>query len=639
MSDELDILRRARTPAPSDAARGRAVLAAMEAFNAADEKGSPAAQGSGQGARHRGANRFRNLLMTLDPARLSRPAMATALALMILPVGVYVASNLHYDPATLGVTGGGTPGGWRWGEREERIPARSDAVVAEAPPILAEPPAAAPRRMSRSRAMPSDMPVVRPPELERYPQAESSGFVRVAEQPVSTFSADVDTASYARVRRAILNGELPPADMVRTEEMVNYFDYGYPLPETRDAPFRAITTVTQSPWNAKAKLLHIGIQGFDVVPDVRPRANLVLLIDTSGSMRRSDKLPLLVRSFELLLSKLGPDDTVSIVTYAGGAGTALEPTKVAESGKIMAALRGLRAGGSTAGAAGIEEAYALAERSFAKGGVNRVLLATDGDFNVGLSDPSALKSLIAAKRESGVFLSVLGFGTGNLRDDTMQALAQNGNGTAAYIDTLAEARKVLVDEAGSTLFPIAKDVKLQVEFNPSRVSEYRLVGYETRMLAREDFNDDRVDAGDIGSGHSVTAIYEYLPRGASSGTVDPLRYGGAEPDPAPAADGSDEIAFLKIRYKLPDGDASRLITAPVAPSAEVAFAEATADTRFSIAVAAFAQKLRGARWVDGLGYERIREIAAAARGTDENGYRGGFVQLVGLAEALAKTSR
>ena len=390
-----------------------------------------------------------------------------------------------------------------------------------------------------------------------------------------------------------------------------------------------------TPWNANTKLMHVAIKGFDVKPAEQPKANLVFLLDVSGSMNEPDKLPLLQSAFRLLVSKLNPDDTVSIVTYAGNAGTVLEPTKVSERAKILSAIDTLTPGGSTAGEAGIREAYRLAEKSFVKGGVNRVMLATDGDFNVGQTDDEDLKRIIEEKRQSGVFLSVFGFGRGNLNDQMMQTIAQNGNGTAAYIDTLAEAEKVLVQDASSTLFTIAKDVKIQVEFNPAAVSEYRLIGYETRALNREDFNNDRVDAGEIGSGHSVTAIYEITPKGSPAKVIDDLRYGQAATDNAAGIANADEYAFVKIRYKLPDEDVSKLITTPVTRANEVpSFDAAGADQRFSVAVAAFGQKLRGADQTANFGYDRIMEIATAARGADPFGYRSEFLSLVRLASAL-----
>jgi Ca-activated chloride channel family protein len=388
-----------------------------------------------------------------------------------------------------------------------------------------------------------------------------------------------------------------------------------------------------TPCNADTLLMHVAIKGYEVRPAEKPRSNLVFLIDTSGSMHSPDKLPLLKTSFRLLVDQLGAEDTVSIVSYAGSAGTVLEPTKVADKAKILAALDRLEAGGSTAGEAGIEEAYRLAGESFVEGGVNRILLATDGDFNVGQTDDEALKRLVEERRKGGVFLSVLGFGRGNLNDAMMQAIAQNGNGVAAYIDTLAEAEKVLVEEASSSLFTIASDVKVQVEFNPARVAEYRLIGYETRALAREDFNNDKVDAGDIGSGHAVTAIYEIVPADSPARMIDDLRYGEARESERIAK--ADEYAFVKLRYKAPGEAASRLIETPVTDGNAVpAFAGASEDARFSVAVAAFGQKLRGTDAVADYGYDGIMAIAAAARGADPFGYRAEFLSLVRLAAAL-----
>ena len=363
-------------------------------------------------------------------------------------------------------------------------------------------------------------------DRDRFEEFKTNPVRSAATDPVSTFSIDVDTASYSFVRRSLREGFLPQADTVRVEEMVNYFPYDWKGPDAASTPFNSTVTVMPTPWNANTKLMHVAIKGYDVKPAEQPKANLVFLLDVSGSMNAPDKLPLLQSAFRLLVSKLKPDDTVSIVTYAGEAGTVLMPTKVSERAKILSAIDNLTPGGTTAGEAGIREAYKLAEQSFVQGGVNRVMLATDGDFNVGQTDDDDLKRIIEEKRKSGVFLSVFGFGRGNLNDQMMQTIAQNGNGTAAYIDTLAEAEKVLVQDASSTLFPIAKDVKIQVEFNPAAVSEYRLIGYETRALDREDFNNDRVDAGEIGSGHSVTAIYEITPKGAPR-QIDDLRYGQA----------------------------------------------------------------------------------------------------------------
>ncbi len=344
-----------------------------------------------------------------------------------------------------------------------------------------------------------EMQPVQPENRERFAKADSNPVKSVATNPVSTFSVDVDTASYAFARRSLMEGQMPDRDAVRVEEMVNYFPYDWPRPASAAEPFKATVTVTPTPWNGGTRLMHVAIKGYDVVPAEAPKANLVFLIDVSGSMDEPDKLPLLKAAFRLLVERLKPEDTVSIVTYAGNAGTVLEPTAVKDKATILSAIDTLQPGGSTAGAEGIDAAYRLAEKAFVKGGVNRVMLATDGDFNVGPASDDELKEMIAAKRKSGIFLSVLGFGRGNYNDALMQTIAQNGNGTAAYIDTLAEAQKTLVEEAGSSLFPIAKDVKLQVEFNPAAIAEYRLIGYETRALKREDFNNDKVDAGDIGS--------------------------------------------------------------------------------------------------------------------------------------------
>ena len=455
-----------------------------------------------------------------------------------------------------------------------------------------------------------------------------------AEEPVSTFSIDVDTASYAFMRAALNRGVLPQPDSVRVEELINYFPYGYAPPESRETPFAVHVSLLPTPWNDATRLLHIGIKGYELAPAARPPANLVFLVDTSGSMNAPDKLPLLANALRLLLDRLAPEDTVAIVAYAGAAGTVLEPTPVAKQGAIAAALETLRAGGSTAGAEGIRQAYALAERHFVEGGVNRVILATDGDFNVGIFDPDELEGYIARKRASGVYLSVLGFGMGNYNDALMQRLAQNGNGNAAYIDTLSEARKVLVEEATSTLFPIAKDVKIQVEFNPVLVSEYRLIGYETRMLAREDFRNDKVDAGEIGAGHTVTALYEITPVGSGAERIAPLRYGEAET--APGAGRDDEFATVAIRYKLPDAETSTEIARHVSEADAVASASgAPEDVRFAAAVAAFGQLLRGGRYTEDYGYDDVIAAAQAARGDDPFGYRAEFLSLVRLAKSAA----
>ena len=477
-----------------------------------------------------------------------------------------------------------------------------------------------------------ELPAAPPPPgltegRDRFKDFAANPVKQVATDPLSTFSIDVDTSSYSFVRRSLMENVLPQKDAVRVEEMVNYFPYDYAGPTDRAEPFKANVSLMQTPWNADTKLMRIGIKGFSLEGQAKPHSNLVFLIDTSGSMEEPDKLPLLLNSFRLLLDTLGPDDSVAIVTYAGNAGTVLEPTKASEKAKILAALDGLTAGGSTAGAEGIRQAYNLAERNFNKSGVNRVILATDGDFNVGISDPRELRDFVERKRQSSVYLSVLGFGEGNYNDELMQALAQNGNGNAAYIDSLSEARKVLVDEASSTLFPIANDVKIQVEFNPAVVSEYRLIGYETRLLNKDDFNNDNVDAGDIGAGHTVTALYEVTPRGSKGQLVDPLRYGTAEQAGTPAG----EYAFVKIRYKLPGEDKSRLITEPVTAADEKPDSEAG----FAAAVAGFGQLLRGAEFTRTFSYDDVIALATASRGSDSFGYRAEFVNLV----RLAKTAR
>jgi Ca-activated chloride channel family protein len=472
---------------------------------------------------------------------------------------------------------------------------------------------------------------------DAFEATKSNPVKQVAAEPVSTFSIDVDTASYSFVRRALNAGQLPPKDSVRVEEMINYFPYDYPLPERVETPFRPTVTVMPSPWNVSNRLVHVAIKGYELKTAERPRANLVFLMDVSGSMAPPDRLPLVKNAFRLLVDELSPDDTVAIVTYASGSGIHLEPTKIADKPKILAAIDRLSAGGSTAGAQGIQDAYRLAEANFDKSAVNRVILATDGDFNVGITDPDDLKGMIERKRENGVFLSILGVGQGNYNDALMQALAQNGNGTAAYVDTLHEARKVLVEEASSTLFTIAKDVKIQIEWNPARVSAYRLIGYETRALAREDFNNDRVDAGDIGSGHTVTAIYEITPANSEEKLVDALRY--AKPEAASSQlagmDGqAKEIGYFKMRYKLPKEDASKLIELPITDAPGNVTAEtAPEEARFSVAVAAFGQLLKGSPYLKGYGYDDVMALAQSARGPDPYGYRAEFLKLVRLAKS------
>jgi Ca-activated chloride channel homolog len=496
------------------------------------------------------------------------------------------------------------------------------------------------RRSSASEAPPAPPPPPSAPAVQRdegrdkFQHFETNPVKRVADDPVSTFSVDVDTAAYSFVRRKLNEGVLPQVDSVRVEEMINYFDYHWPVSESRDQPFKPTVTVSDSPWGEGKKLIHIGIKGYALPATQQPDVNLVLLLDVSGSMDSPDKLPLAQRSMALLLDALKPTDTVAIVVYAGAAGQVLAPTPVSDKQTILQALYSLRPGGSTAGAQGIELAYRLAEKSFRKGGVNRILLATDGDFNVGITNENELKGFVEREREKGVYLSVLGFGEGNYRDQMAQTLAQNGNGVAAYIDTPSEAQKVLVQEATSALFPIAKDVKLQVEFNPATVAEYRLVGYETRALNREDFNNDKVDAGDVGSGHTVTAIYEITPVGSQGRLIDERRYRDRE-EKADAQRKPNEYGFLKIRYKLPGGFRSRLIEQPILLDAGVP-AALKDDVQFSTAVAGFAQLLRGSTYTGKLSYEDVLTQAQHAVGADPFGYRSEFVQLVSKAHRAAR---
>jgi Ca-activated chloride channel family protein len=472
---------------------------------------------------------------------------------------------------------------------------------------------------------------------DRFEDIKPNTVKLVSEEPVSTFSIDVDTASYAFVRRALNSGNLPQKDAVRIEEMINYFDYDYPLPRDRSEPFKPTVSVFPTPWNAGTKLLHIGIKGYDIVPEKKPKANLTFLIDVSGSMHSEDKLPLLKNSLRMLVDTLNPEDTVAIAVYAGAAGTVLEQTKASEKSKILAAIDQLHAGGSTAGGEGIKLAYSLAEAGIDPHGVNRVILATDGDFNVGITDPDVLQDFVERKRQTGIYLSVLGFGQGNYNDALMQKLAQNGNGNAAYIDNLNEARKVLVDEAYGTLFTIAKDVKIQIEFNPAMISEYRLIGYETRLLNREDFKNDMVDAGDIGSGHSVTAIYEITPKGSDTQLIDDLRYGSNKDSGSvkPAGDHS-EYAFLKIRYKLPEESTSREISAAIDKGNEYKkISDAPADSRFAAAVAAFGQLIRGDSFIKQFTYDDIINLARGSVKDDPFGYRTEFLNLVRLAKTAS----
>jgi Ca-activated chloride channel family protein len=498
-----------------------------------------------------------------------------------------------------------------------------------APPPPPPPPSASYSFAGPSQIMPSGRLNAPARDTENYPGAPANPIKRVAEEPVSTFSIDVDTAAYANVRRFLNDNAAPPRDAVRVEELVNYFDYGYARPTAKEPPFKSTVAVVASPWSRDRQLLHIGVQGYAAPRAGQPPLNLVFLIDTSGSMSGPDRLPLAQKALNVLIDQLRPQDRVAMVAYAGSAGAVLSPTDGRSKLKMRCALTALHAGGSTAGGQGLELAYALAKQNLDPKAVNRVILMTDGDFNVGVAEPARLKDFVADQRKSGVYLSVYGFGRGNYNDTMMQTLAQNGNGTAAYVDSLQEARKLLRDDFDSALFPIADDVKIQVEFNPAKVSEYRLIGYETRLLNREDFNNDQVDAGEVGSGAAVTAIYEITPVGATPSS-DPLRY-GVKPPPAK---GGDELAFLKIRYKPPGGATSKLIERPIgAADMRASLAAAPEATRFAVAVAAYGQKLRGDPWVDaGFDWDAVTRLAQGARGEDPYGLRAEFVQLTRAAK-------
>ncbi|MFI8479003.1 von Willebrand factor type A domain-containing protein [Pseudomonas sp. NPDC078700] len=499
-----------------------------------------------------------------------------------------------------------------------------------------------PMRIAEYAATPASQPYVLPAPVEgqayatedreQYQHYPANPVFAVAQTPVSTFSIDVDTGGYANVRRLLNQGQLPQADAVRLEEMVNYFPYAYP-DSNDDAPFAISAEVAQTPWNPHSLLLRVAIKAEDrSVAELAP-ANLVFLVDVSGSMDRREGLPLVQSTLKLLVEQLRPQDHVSLVVYAGNSSVVLEPTAGSDKATIRAAIDRLQAGGSTAGESGIELAYQQAQKGFIKQGINRILLATDGDFNVGISDFDALKRLAASKRKTGISLTTLGFGTGNYNERLMEQLADAGDGNYAYIDNLREARKVLVDQLGSTLAVVAKDVKLQVEFNPAQISEYRLLGYENRALQREDFNNDKVDAGEVGAGHSVTALYEVVPLG-QPGWLEPLRY---QPVTAHSAKrpASDELAMLRLRYKAPEQDTSRLVEMPISKPPQVpAIGKASEDLRFAGAVAAFAQQLQGGQYTRQFTFKDTEALARGAKGDDRFGLRAEFIQLVELARSL-----
>lgn len=463
-----------------------------------------------------------------------------------------------------------------------------------------------------------------PDNSERYEGKPVASIQSVAEQPVSTFSVDVDTGAYANVRRFLNQGADVPPEAVRTEEMINYFRYDYPKPASRDVPFSVTTDVAQTPWNPDSRLMRIGLRGYDVDAKGRPPANLVFLVDVSGSMEDEDKLPLVKKALTMLADRLTAKDRVSIVVYAGAAGVVLEPTY--QKNYVKAALDCLQAGGSTAGGDGIKLAYAIARANYMKGGINRILLATDGDFNVGISDKKVLEELVKKNRDDGITLTTLGFGEGNYNEAMMERIADVGNGNYAYIDSAMEAQKVLDDELSATLFTIAKDVKIQVEFNPAHVKQYRLIGYENRALAEEDFDNDTVDAGDIGAGHQVTALYEVVPASGKGWT--PERRYEANQAPAPAGRG-DEMAFVKLRYKLPGNESSKLIERAV-PASLMQVAQApSGDMAFVTSVAAFGQRLRGDKYLNGYSYAQIGALAPQSA----NYWRSEFARLVKLADS------
>jgi len=480
--------------------------------------------------------------------------------------------------------------------------------------------------------------ILPPPRLrdyntEEYAEISENTFKWATKTPLSTFSIDVDGASYSNVRRMIMDGRLPVKDAVRVEELINYFNYDYENP-VGEHPFSVNTEVGKAPWNPDHQLVQIGIQGEKVEADNLPPSNLVFLLDVSGSMSSHDKLPLLKKGFKLLTNQLREEDYVSIVVYAGSSGLVLPPTSGANKETILEALNKLNAGGSTAGAAGIKQAYQVAKEHFRKNGNNRVILATDGDFNVGVSSNSELVNLIEQKRDEGIFLSVLGFGSGNLKDSKMEQIANNGNGNYYYIDNLLEAKKVLVSEMGGTLHTIAKDVKIQVEFNPQNVKAYRLIGYENRLLADEDFNNDKKDAGELGSGHTVTALYEVIPHGvdidSSLSDIDPLKY---QTPTTPVNGFNDELMTVKLRYKQPDGEKSQLLSQVIKRSDR---SELSENLKFASSVASFGMLLRDSKFKGNSSFEMVQQLAKESKGVDENGYRAEFIKIVELAELLYK---
>ncbi|MDR2072216.1 MAG: VWA domain-containing protein [Spirochaetaceae bacterium] len=474
-----------------------------------------------------------------------------------------------------------------------------------------------------------------PPSTDEFDHIVDNPFLRAAENPLSTFSIDVDTAGYSIARYFINNGSRPPKSSVRIEELINYFDYDYPPPQG-ERPFAVHTEAAECPWNPGHLLTRIAIKGREFSPGERPKVNLVFLLDVSASMAEPNKLPLVKQAMELLVDKLGGADRVALCVYAGAAGTVLPPTSCDNKSRIRNALNRLSAGGSTAGGEGIQLAYKLAEKNFDPAGINRVILCTDGDFNVGVSDRSGLVDLVTEKAKGGVYLTVLGFGMGNYRDGTLKQLASKGNGNYGYIDTIEEAQKMLGDQLSGTLVTIAQDVKIQVEFNPASVGAYRLLGYENRIMRSEEFNDDTVDAGDIGAGHSVTAFYELIPPGEEANKLprtDPLKY-SAPPDIPLEAAYTDELLTVKIRYKIPGETESQLLSVPVKTASARSLEDASPDFTFAAAVAAFGMLLRDSPYKGNAGFDLVLALAEPSIGQDKFGYRRGFLNLVQAARKI-----
>jgi Ca-activated chloride channel family protein len=526
------------------------------------------------------------------------------------------------DPDALGAGSGGGRGG---------VPAGVIGGVVGGLPNAPTPPSAAPRGVAPTQ-MSRHLYVGPPAETATYASVEENRFRSVTEHPLSTFSIDVDTASYANVRRFLNDGRLPPVDAVRIEEMINYFKYDYPDPRG-DAPVSISTELAACPWNPSNRLALVALRAAPIRTSRTPPRNLTFLLDVSGSMQPQNRLPLVKGAMSMLVDTLRPEDHVAIVVYAGASGVVLTATPGDRKRIIHEAIERLQAGGSTNGGSGIQLAYDLATENYVKGGINRVILATDGDFNVGITDRGELTRLIEARRERGIFLSVLGVGDNNLQDATMEMLADKGNGNYSYLDSIQEARRVLVAEAGATLVTVAKDVKLQVEFNPRFVAAYRLVGYENRILRKEDFNNDRKDAGEVGAGHAVTALYELVPPGQPvPGTVDPLKYQQATAPPRTVTTNTTELMNVKVRYKAPDGDTSRLIEVPVREGG----ARVTSNLGFAAAVAEFGMLLRRSDYRASASWDQVLSLAREHRGEDPDGYRAEFSRLVAVAQALDK---